>query len=158
METIITVDGIETTLSEFIKTNTLEHDVDHISLDDVATLKALRVGYATHIGLIKVVVERVEYRGYTIENSLCPYAYALHFYKTEAGIDCEFDGESWSSNVISASSVQDAKEQIDDLIFESAEWNVKVPQAQPIKFQWLKDAIEYAVKLNAVEFNYFNAM
>lgn len=48
---ILEVDGNECTLSEFIRINTEEPDVDHISPEDVERVKALRVGEELSFGL-----------------------------------------------------------------------------------------------------------
>jgi hypothetical protein len=144
MKTIITVDGFETTLAEFINTNTKQKGVDHIADEDVERVKSLKLGYSLNIGLVKIVAERIEYRGYTIENAQCPYAYMLHFYKTEVGIDCEFDGDSWSSNVTPTNSIEDAKREIDDLILESQKWPVDMGGYHKVfEFTWLETALNY---------------
>lgn len=57
----------------------------------------------------------MEYRGYTIEPDFVGYK----FWKTSQGIDCEWTGDSWKSNVHHASSIESAKDEIDDIIYET---------------------------------------
>lgn len=64
----------------------------------------------------------MNYKGYIIEEEKEPWA--LHFginyrFYPEGGIDCDWTGDSWKSNVRSASDIEDAKEQIDEIILES---------------------------------------
>ena len=101
----------------------------------------------------------MEYRGYTISTTEHLYKAVYMFYPIEEGIDCEYKGDTWRSNVGYANSIKEAKSEIDDIIFEKTEWSVKpVAHASGQVFTWLEDAITYAVKINAVEFNYFNAI
>lgn len=58
-----------------------------------------------------------EYKGYTIEKAY----YGYDFYKTEEGVDCDYDGDSWRTNVKNASSLENAKAEIDDIIYEEEE-------------------------------------
>lgn len=55
-----------------------------------------------------------EYRGYTIEQN----DYVHIFYPTAEGYDAWVDGEGWRDNAGVANSIQDAKEQIDDILDE----------------------------------------
>ncbi len=59
----------------------------------------------------------MQYRGYTIEKAYHGY----DFYKTSQGVDCEWTGDSWKSNVSWANSIDDAKQEIDDIIYETEE-------------------------------------
>jgi hypothetical protein len=61
------------------------------------------------------------YKGYTIEKQ----DYGYGFYLTESGVDCYYDGDGWRSNVQYASSIDDAKEQIDDIIEEEKVKNLQ---------------------------------
>lgn len=60
--------------------------------------------------------EKIEYRGYTIELTEHLYKTMFMFYPTAAGIDCDFDGERWTSNVSHALTIEDAKEEIDEIM------------------------------------------
>lgn len=56
----------------------------------------------------------IQYEGYTIQ----PAWIGFDFFKTDEGIDCWNDGDGWKSNVKHASSIENAKAEIDDIIYE----------------------------------------
>lgn len=58
------------------------------------------------------------YRGYTIEESEHLYKPCFDFYPTAEGIDCDFDGERYRSNVKSADTLEEAKSEIDEILGE----------------------------------------
>lgn len=62
-------------------------------------------------------MKTIEYKGYSIEPDYVGYK----FWKTSEGIDCSNDGDGWKSNVSHSKSVEDAKADIDDLIYETSE-------------------------------------
>lgn len=98
----------------------------------------------------------MDYKGYYIRQ----IRYGFIFWRGgENDYDADFTGDSWRDNAIGAISIKDAKEQIDDIIFESTTWTVK-PKADSKEevFTWLSEAITRAVSINAVEFNHFNAI
>jgi hypothetical protein len=53
-EPVLTVDGNECTLTDFLKTNTKDIDVDHITYGDVKRVKALQRGESLFIGLVEI--------------------------------------------------------------------------------------------------------
>lgn len=59
---------------------------------------------------------KTEYKGYTIEPTEHLYKNVFMFYPTAQGIDCEFDGERWRSNVQHANTLQEAKDEIDEIM------------------------------------------
>jgi hypothetical protein len=91
----------------------------------------------------------MEYRDYIIQ----PHSYfGGHF----EFVHKEYDGPE-DRRIGHGSTVQDCKQQIDDIIFESNEWTVKHSEVlQPVTFTWLSDAIKFAGSY-ALEFDYFNA-
>ena len=72
----------------------------------------------------------MEYRGYTIENMP---VWGLSFYPT-GGIDL--------GNVRTAKTVQDAKQQIDDIVFENTYYDVKT-NTGVLQFTWLVEALGF---------------
>jgi hypothetical protein len=59
--------------------------------------------------------------------------------------------------VRTADSIQEAKQEIDILIFESTVWEVKVPHASPVKFTDLVDALLFCRNFNGILSKEFNA-
>lgn len=56
------------------------------------------------------------YKGFTIEQIPGGPIGMMQWYDTEAGIDCDWTGDGWHTNVRTASSTEDAIEQIDEEI------------------------------------------
>lgn len=87
----------------------------------------------------------MNYRGYFIEpSSWLPGKYEFH------------KGEG--DKVNTADSESEAKRLIDQIIFESTVWEVKIPHAHPLKCTWLTEALELCNKHNGVLRPNFNAI
>jgi hypothetical protein len=103
----------------------------------------------------------MEYRDYNIVHE-----YTMTHTNTETGEKkVFFEGyyyqEDADDEPVSHFKVQSWRElyrEIDERIFESQEWEVKLHENLVQKFTFLTDAIQYAVRTNAVEFNHFNAI
>lgn len=92
-------------------------------------------------------MEAITYRGYTIEPSSWP-GFNFDYYPTD------YDGQP----VRTARSIKEAKEEIDIKIFENTVWKVKVPHCEPVKFNWLSEAVDFCNKCNGILIDEFNAM
>lgn len=155
--TLLLVDGNETTLSGFLKVNTQDVDVDHISANAVERVQSLKPGQSLYVNLTKVQCRAIMYRGYIIEptSNGCPYG-GYDFYPASEGRndDADYDGESYhyTGNVGFASSIDDAKDQIFEKIMTSTQDHKVVMNGRPYYFPWIDDAIKFAVKWNAEEF------
>lgn len=58
----------------------------------------------------------MNYKGFTIEPITGRPIGMMQWYEIAAGIDCDWTGDGWSTNVRTATSVEDAIEQIDEEI------------------------------------------
>lgn len=99
----------------------------------------------------------IQYRGWTIEPSTAyPYG-GWEFYPTDEGRneDAEWDGDSWRDcgNVKFASSLDDAKDQIWEKVMEKIPPHEVILHGRSYYFNWVEDAISFAVQWNAEGFN-----
>lgn len=61
------------------------------------------------------------YKGYIIEKEQEPWAIKFgqnYIFYPESGIDCSCEDGEWKSNVHGAKSIEDAKNEIDELTFD----------------------------------------
>ena len=97
------------------------------------------------------------YRGYTIEptSNGCPYG-GYDYYPTEEGRNEDYDwtGDGWQNcgNVGFASSIEDAKDAIWEKVMTSLPQHKVVLNKKDYYFDWIEDAIKFAVMWNAEEF------
>lgn len=100
----------------------------------------------------------MNYRNHTIEPDHVGYRYYNNF----EGIDCDWSGDGWRSFVKSASSIQDAKEQIDDKIFEATSYEVIMHKGtrdeRSYPFLWLEDASKFCKLWGASLENKFDSI
>lgn len=117
-----------------------------------ATTNPARQRYDQWIAEYEAILEkhRIYYRGYTIEptSSACPYG-GYDYYPTEEGRDEDID---WNGNpcgnVKYAASTEEAKDEIDDLIYEKMHV-VVMNEGDPVyehryEFEDLENAIGFA--------------
>lgn len=93
-------------------------------------------------------MEAITYRDYIIEPSSWP-GFNYDYYPAD------YDGQP----VHTAKSIEEAKREIDIKIFESQVWKVKVvPHTEPVRFDWLSDAMKFIDKSNGIPLFSFNAI
>lgn len=101
------------------------------------------------------------YRGYTIEPDYRnPYSNKpeFMFYPTEQGIDHDYDlvGEyyKYCGNCGWADTIEEAKDAIwEKIMMAQPKHKVVLKGRAPYEFDWLEDAIRFAVLFNAEEFH-----
>jgi len=105
----------------------------------------------------------MDYRGYWISTG--EYGEVRFWIGDEDNYDASYEEGRWVDNAHHADSIEDAKQQIDDLIFESTSYEVSTEEkvfGHTIEyttfFQWLSEAVDFAVRNNGVLKNQFNAM
>jgi hypothetical protein len=155
MKVLLIDNSIEVSLTEFLHTNTAIPDVDHISDDDAKKIEALQLGESLYIGLCNVKFNKLQYKGYTIQEDFRnPYNREPEymFYPTSEGIQHDADGDSegyrYTGTCKCADSIEDAKDRICEIIIESQPvWKVQT-KVSITKFNWLNDAIRFADRFN----------
>ncbi len=114
--------------------------------------------------------DTITYRGYTIEPStsrLPGYEYFPSDDGRNLDIDCTVDGFKFCGNIRYATTIDDAKDMIDETIMRQyPDWKVETfgplpiggsPQVNITKFLWLSDAVPFAVKHNGqLTINFIN--
>jgi len=96
-----------------------------------------------------LIQQSIQYRGYTIEKSFRGY----DFYPTEQGRDDDYDldGEDYKycGNVRHASTIEEAKDAIDEKIIEAKPYHIVKLNGRDYPFPWLEDARKFASLWNA---------
>lgn len=122
-----------------------------------ATTNPARQRYDQWVAQYEAILEkhRIYYRGFTIEPTQngCPYG-GYDYYPTEEGRDddADFDGESYRycGNVQFAHSIEAAKREIDDIIYEKMHV-VTLNEGDPVyehryEFEKFEDALGFALQ------------
>lgn len=95
------------------------------------------------------------YKGYTIERT-SSYFPGYDYFPTNEGRqdDADLDGEDYiyCGNVRHADSIDDAKDAIWEKVMVAIPQHKVVMNKQDYYFDWVEDAIKFAVKWNAEEF------
>jgi hypothetical protein len=93
----------------------------------------------------------MQYRGYTIIETERLWKTSFMYYKTEQGIDCEFDGERTRSNISFADTLEDAKDEIMEKIAMSMpDHEVQVQSGKVEKFSYFSQAVRAAIQSNGI--------
>src|SRR5690606_19020568 len=106
---------------------------------------------------LSTATERVLYRGYIIEPSTS-YFGGYEYYPANEGRndDAEVVGDPpeyrYCGNVRHASTLEEAKDEIWEKVMTSIPQHKVVMNNRPYYFDWVEDAIKFAIKWNAEEF------
>ena len=99
---------------------------------------------------------QIQYRGYVIEPST-GYMGGYEYWPTAEGYnpDYDWDGDGWRNcgNVQWASDLDEAKDEIFEKIMCAQPQHLVVMNRRPYYFDWISDAIKFAILWNAEEFH-----